>query len=148
MSGGACVVQSSGGSGGWYYAVTPPTNQTLIEQLKAKIAALQAQISAMSGTTAGFSFTKRLTFGMVDNDVRYLQIVLNSDKDTQVSTSGKGSKGFETTKFGLATYAAVKKFQQKYFSEILTPQGFKAPTGIVAGFTIKKLNTLLAALGQ
>ena len=148
LSGGACVVQSSGGSGGWYYAVTPPTNQTLIEQLKAKIAALQAQISAMSGTTAGFSFTKRLTFGMVDNDVRYLQIVLNSDKDTQVSTSGKGSKGFETTKFGLATYAAVKKFQQKYFSEILTPQGFKAPTGIVAGFTIKKLNTLLAALGQ
>ena len=81
-------------------------------------------------------------------DVKYLQIILNSDKDTQIAISGVGSPGHETTKFGFATYNAVKRFQKKYANEILVPQGFKSPTGIVAGFTTKKLNSMLTDLNK
>ena len=147
----------SGGGGGYY--IPPVSNQDRIAQLQAQIAALQTQISAMTGGTqnsgigtplipAGFKFTKRLQLGMVAIDVKYLQIILNSDRDTRVAVTGIGSPGHETTRFRIATYNAVKKFQQKYASEILTPQGFKSPTGIVASLTNKKLNSLLATLGQ
>lgn len=137
--------------------VIPPTTQeTLIAQLQSQIAILQAQIALIISTRnnnvvlgsipLGFIFSKQLNFGMVDNDVKYLQIILNADKDTQVSISGVGSSGHEITRFGLATFNAVKKFQQKYAPEILTPQGFKNPTGIVGPSTIKKLNIISSAL--
>ena len=157
LTNGNCVASGGGGGGGGYY-IPPVSNQDRIAQLQVQIAALQAQIAVMTGnpsqTTgsssipAGFTFTKRLQLGTVAIDVKYLQIILNSDKDTQVASSGKGSKGHETTKFGPATYTAVKKFQQKYASEILIPQGFKSPTGVVAEFTIKKLNSMLAELNK
>ena len=99
-------------------------------------------------TTSGFTFTKRLQLGMNMMDVKYLQIILNSDKDTQIAISGVGSFGHETTKFGFATYNAVKRFQKKYANEILVPQGFKSPTGIVGLYTNKKLNSMLSVLGQ
>ena len=49
-------------------------------------------------TTSGFTFTKRLQLGMNMMDVKYLQIILNSDKDTQIAISGVGSPGHETTR--------------------------------------------------
>ena len=51
-------------------------------------------------------FNRALTIGN--------QQLLNSDSETQVSSSGAGSTGNETEHFGPATQKAVQKFQQKH----------------------------------
>ena len=69
------------------------------------------------GTTAlpqKYTFTKTLKYGTTDIEVRYLQIVLNQDKDTQVAIIGNGSSGKETVYFRNLTLSAVKRFQNKY----------------------------------
>ena len=48
-----------------------------------------------------------------------------------------------TGTFGPMTSAAVKQFQQKYASDILTPVGLTKPTGNVFGGTIKKINEVV-----
>jgi peptidoglycan hydrolase-like protein with peptidoglycan-binding domain len=75
-----------------------------------------------------------------NSGVRYLQIILNSDLDTRIATSGAGSPGNETRKFGDLTRKAVIKFQEKYASEILTPMGLTNGDGIVGKTTRDKLN--------
>ncbi|MFT7507429.1 MAG: peptidoglycan hydrolase-like protein with peptidoglycan-binding domain [Acidimicrobiales bacterium] len=55
-----------------------------------------------------------LSVGMEEESVRTLQIILNSDSETQLAVSGIGSKGNESIYFGVVTEAAVQKFQFKY----------------------------------
>ena len=91
-------------------------------ELQANIAKLQAQISALSGTTpaattsgssmGGAMLTRNLAMGSTGEDVRQLQKILNSNPATRIAASGAGSPGMENTKFGPATMAAVKKFQK------------------------------------
>lgn len=124
-------VASSGGGGGSTYvapvattlgeSITSSTKtvaelQDQIASLLAMVQSLQAQLGVTSGvgTGAGFTFSKNLTVGSTGADVKNLQKVLNSDSDTQVSTSGAGSPGNETTYFGGATKKAIQKFQVKY----------------------------------
>jgi hypothetical protein len=85
---------------------------------------------------------KTLKFGMTSEDVKRLQIVLNKDPYTRVSTTGLGSPGKESTYFGTKTLIAVKKFQQKYSSYILTPNGLKKPNGIVGKSTLDMINEI------
>jgi hypothetical protein len=59
-----------------------------------------------------YTFTKTLKYKMTDVQVKYLQIILNQDKNTLVSIKGAGSPGHETTYFGLKTRAAVIIFQK------------------------------------
>jgi len=120
-----------------------------IEQLLGLIFALKAELAGLGGVSsigdipATFRFTANLKQGMSSTAVKYLQIVLNSDSGTRIAVSGVGSPGKETNYFGSMTKAAVIKFQEKYYNDILTPWGFTKGTGYVARTTMEKLNGLL-----
>lgn len=142
-------------------AMTAPSASALtIAELEAQIAALQAQLQqlvtqqsggttttggAISGVPSTFTFEKSLSVGDTGNDVKYLQIVLNSDAATQLASSGAGSPGNETMYFGPITKAGVVKFQEKYASDVLAPYNLTQGTGYVGTTTRAKLNELLAS---
>ena len=90
---------SSGGSGGGnYHAVVPtvvPTTNT----------------TSTSVSTA--SFVRDMSLNAKGNDVKMLQVFLNSHGFT-IAKTGAGSQGNETTTFGNMTRAALIKFQKTY----------------------------------
>lgn len=132
--------------------------QAQIDDLMAQIATLKDLIAdvddvdvdeapdavAVEGCSVS-SFDRSLKKGMSGDDVKCLQIVLNTDSDTQVSSSGAGSPGGETKYFGGLTYAAVVKFQEKYADDVLAIYGLTSGTGFVGKTTKAKLNELLVA---
>src|SRR3989344_239955 len=71
---------------------------------------LYGQASTGTGT-AESTFARNLELGMSGADVKALQVYLNTHGYV-VSSSGPGSPGNETSKFGGATRAAVIKFQK------------------------------------
>ena len=91
-----------------------------------------------------FRFARTLVQGIRSEDVRYLQILLNSDPDTEIAKSGEaGGAGKETAYFGPATKRAVKKFQEKYRDDVLAPAGLAQSNGRVAALTRHKLNAII-----
>lgn len=84
-------------------------------------------------------FTRNLELGSAGDDVLLLKNILNSDPDTaivkQLSTGADNE-------FDSATKDAVKRFQEKYASEVLIPYGLYAGTGTVGPSTRQKLNEL------
>ncbi len=137
---------STGGSSS--STVTQMTREQLIALIIRLIASMTAggsttgtgtPGSSFSGIPSGFTFQNNLAFGMDKIDVKYLQIVLNSNADTKIALTGAGSPGYETTRFGSATLAAVKKFQTKYGIVGSTSSAY----GLVGPATRAKLNSLL-----
>ncbi len=126
------------------YAQTPAEIQVQIQSLLATIASLQAQLAALSGgsTTTCFNFSANLRLGSRGETVRQLQQVLNRNAQTRVAAAGAGSPGQETNYFGTLTYAAVRRFQSLYASEVLTPLGLTQATGFVGAATRAKLNII------
>lgn len=94
-----------------------------------------------SSGSSGSAIARGLDIGMQGEDVRTLQRVLNKDPDTRVASSGVGSAGNESTYFGAATSAAVKKFQVKYGLAKAGDAGY----GYVGPKTRAKINTLLGS---
>lgn len=132
-----------------------PIAEMTIEELQAKITEILAAINALQqlltqlaptgieGIPAGFSFEISLKMKSKGDDVKYLQIVLNSSADTRLAASGVGSPGKETTFFGNLTKTAVIAFQEKYAAEILAGYGLTKGTGYVGKTTRDKLNELI-----
>ncbi|KKP32402.1 MAG: hypothetical protein A2312_04735 [Candidatus Staskawiczbacteria bacterium RIFOXYB2_FULL_32_9] len=121
-------------------------NALTIEELQAQINLLMAQLSQLQGSTpsassgvpavcTGVTFTRNMTTGATGSDVKCLQAVLNQSASTQVSTTGAGSPGNETSYFGGLTLAAVKIFQA---------QNGMTPANQVGPMTRARLNQILA----
>ncbi|MFH1462610.1 MAG: hypothetical protein ABIG08_02890 [bacterium] len=141
---------------GMAQAITAAELQVQIDALLAQLATLQSQLSGLDGGSTGTgtvsgctitSFDRNLSQGMSGDDVKCLQIVLNSDADTKLADSGAGSPGSETTYFGPITKAGAIKFQEKYADEILASWGLTSGTGFVGSTSRTKLNTLLTSGG-
>ncbi len=88
--------------------------------------------------SCSYMFEKNMKLGSIGTDVMNLQKVLNMYPQTTVATTGAGSSGMETTKFGPATRAAVNKFQALHLAEL----GITAPTGNVFAGTRGLLNQI------
>ncbi len=104
------------------------------------------EVRAEGAIPSPFRFERTLKLGTVNEDVRYLQILLNRDTATKVGgPQQSGGAGKETMLFGPATKRAVITFQNKYAKEILTPAKMRTANGIVGTLTRSKLNALLKA---
>ncbi|QQG37592.1 MAG: peptidoglycan-binding protein [Candidatus Kaiserbacteria bacterium] len=89
-----------------------------------------------------YLWSRDLRLTSVGEDVLKLQQFLNASEETLIASAGVGSPGQESTIFGAKTKAAVAKFQEKYFNEILAPNGLTKGTGTVGPSTRATLNTL------
>jgi hypothetical protein len=118
-----------------------------IDELLAQIAQLQAQLLTLQGGTgatpvptgnvacSGVTFTRNLTVGSTGQDVKCLQVLLNTNGYTLAAT-GAGSPGMETSYFGPITLVAVKSFQ--------VAKGW-TPANQVGPLTRAALNALLGS---
>lgn len=88
-------------------------------------------------STFQYHFGQVLSYGMKGPDVVALQHALQIEGVFPLQQAFTGN-------FGDITLKAVKAFQQKYASEILTPAGVTAPTGKVGTYTLRKLNQLFS----
>jgi len=100
-------------------------NQQVISELKPK-----------------YQFNKDLYLGMNNSDVAMLQVCLATIQDSDGFLFPLWQGQSPTGYFGGLTLKAVKRFQEKYKDEILTPLGLTSATGYVRSFTRKKLNEL------
>ncbi len=89
-----------------------------------------------------YTFTRSLNVGSEGEDVRQLQIYLNSNSQTRVSESGVGAPGSESTYFGERTKQAVIKMQNMFAPLILYPVGLTFGSGYVGNSTISFLNNI------
>jgi peptidoglycan hydrolase-like protein with peptidoglycan-binding domain len=90
---------------------------------------------ALGGTSTGnscYNFSTDLSIGMSGPAVTALQTALQNDGESLAITGS----------FGDQTASAVTGFQQKYASDLLTPNGLQYGTGYVGASTRAKLNSL------
>ncbi len=78
------------------YGVVGPTTQSIINSL---VSGLVAEVSVPVSVSKASLFTRNLTIGSVGEDVKRLQIFLNTN-GFPIAKSGVGSAGNETTLFG------------------------------------------------
>ena len=127
--------------------MTPEELQAKIKEFLTAIQQLQTLLDQLtleiSGIPSGYTFENNLKTGMESNEVKYLQIFLNSNADTMLAESGVGSSGEETNYFGPLTKAAVIKFQEKYAEDVLASWGLIKGTGFFGQTTRTKINELL-----
>jgi len=121
-------------------------NQYLIQQLLEQIESLKKQIAELQNNISGgltiscSSINNNLYLGIKNNnEVKCLQNFLKSQG------SSIYPEGLITGNFGVLTYRAVIRFQEKYASEILFPLGLNKGTGYVGLSTRNKINQILSS---
>lgn len=118
--------------------------QAQINALMQQIAQLQEQLKQMQGNSSEtawcHTFTKSLKIEDSGDEVYNLITALKKEGlgDELIYHAGTGLPSY----FNESVASAVVEFQEKYASEILTPNGLKHGTGFVGGSTKKKLNAL------
>ncbi len=95
-----------------------------------------------TSTSTPILFNQNLRVGSVSPDVIRLQKFLNAH-DFTVATSGPGSVGNETVRYGILTQKAVALFQAKYSDKILKPQGLTKATGNFLKATRDMVNEII-----
>ncbi len=90
-----------------------------------------------------FQFIHRLKVGSSGEDVRLLQIFLNTH-GFPVAKTGSGSLGNETIFFQGKTKTALIKFQEAHAQDILVPQRLKNGSGNFFSSTMNFVNTTLS----
>lgn len=136
-SNGPVASSGGGGGGGSSNSSSLPTYSSNAPTLPAAATENKNPVAAAAHFKA---LVRALKKGNTGADVKVLQQMLNQDKDTQVSLSGVGSPGKETTLFGNATLAAIKKFQVKWGIAKIGDSGY----GNLGPKTRAKLNALYA----
>lgn len=91
--------------------------------------------SAQTAEPFCHDFKTQLKIGSTGPGVTALQTALQLDGEFSTTVR-------VTDHFGPRTLVAVRAFQEKYASEILTPSGLTRGTGVVGGVTRAKLNAL------
>jgi len=120
-----------------------PAQAATVQELRAMIAALQAQIRELQAqlqlqgeTTTAWchTFNTNLRIGDVSEEVTALQIALQKD--------GLINEEIASNEFEEKIASAVVGFQEKYKSDVLTPYRLARGTGFVGVSTRAKLNKL------
>ena len=124
----------SGGGGGIIVGCADPkaTNYSPLafgsDKTLCKYATTTTQVIAIS-TTTQYTFVRNLKLGSRGEDVRQLQIFLNTH-GFKLANSGAGSVGEETINFGTLTRNTLIKFQEANTESILKQYGLKYGTGL------------------
>lgn len=84
-------------------------DQSIINNVNASLHG-QRQVSGTTQSASVGTFVRDLKLGMNGDDVKALQVFLNTH-GFSITSSGPGSKGSETTWFGALTRKALEKFQ-------------------------------------
>ncbi len=113
-----------------------------IEALKKQIAVLQSRLRATLGVVSGQTtpcaqIQDNLSLGSRGEQVKCLQQFLKQQGQEIYP------EGLVTGFFGQLTFKAVKRFQEKYAQEILSPLGLNNGAGFVGPATRAKINQLL-----
>ena len=119
------------------YTILMSMRKTLSRGLCVFVFFIFVQVAVAYG---GNSFTRNLKEGDSGEDVYNLQVFLNKNIATKVASSGPGSSGNETTYYGVLTADAVRRYQELYAQEILTPLGLFAGTGFFGQKTREHVN--------
>lgn len=119
--------------------VVGPSTIKKLNQLASKYGLKLGDFIVPKVSTIKVYFTTNLTLGSKGNDVSLLKIVLNSDKDTKLTSSSYDTSNI----FDKVTEIALIKFQEKYAKEILVPSGLTKGTGTAGPATRKKLDVIL-----
>ncbi len=116
------------------FAVSPIASSTLAV-LNADNTMPASRVSLEDGIACGPYLLQYMKFGKTNDpvEVEKLQRFLNEFEGTSLSVNGV---------FNLETETTVKRFQEKYASDILTPWGHDIGTGYVYYTTQKKINEL------
>ena len=106
------------------------TAGTVITNVKSSAQKANGKLSGVyegSVLSCPYAFERDLFVGSRGEDVRLLQVLLNSDRRTLTALDGPGSLGKETSLFGPSTKAAVKKFQALFIEYIGVANGRFGP---------------------